>query len=138
MNPIGDQSLYCFDHSQHDCVPMRRPYLGLERSLRLARAWQRPTTSTEEHQTPSTLPQKSLTTGWLQKPQGWRQICFTPSRMTQEPNYHAIFTMLSGSSTTTTQTSHPSMGSGTHPSPRPWPRPSAWSKHGYRNHTSSS
>jgi hypothetical protein len=60
----------------------------------------------------SALSQKPLTTGWLPKPQDWPQICFTLSRMTQRPDYHALFTMLSAISTTTAQTSHPQDGLG--------------------------
>jgi hypothetical protein len=99
---------YCSDHSQHDCVPM--PRLGLWRSLRLARAWPHPIESIEEHPTSSTHPQKPLTTGWLQKPQGWCQVCFTPFRVTHGPNYHALFAMLIPISTTTAQTSRPQNG----------------------------
>jgi hypothetical protein len=112
VNPTGYDSDYCSDHSQHDCVPMRKPDLSLKRSLCLARAWHRPTSSTEEHLTPSALPQKPLTKGWLPKPQGWPQICFTLSRMTQRPDYHALFTVLSAISTTMAQTSHPQDGLG--------------------------
>jgi hypothetical protein len=57
------------------------------------------------------------------------------SRMTDELDYHVLFTMLSTISTTTTRHTYKCFiraphrtGSGTHPSPRAWPRFSNWSK----------
>jgi hypothetical protein len=111
-NPAGDHSDYYSDLSQHDCVPMRRLDLGRRRSPRLARAWPRLTASIKEHSTPSTLPQKPLTTGWLQKPQGWCQVLFTPFRMTHGSNYHVLFTMLIAISTIKAQMPRPRDGLG--------------------------
>jgi hypothetical protein len=60
----------------------------------------------------STLPQKSLTIGWLQKSQCWCQVCFTTSRMIHGMDYHALFTVMISISTTTAQTSRPQFGLG--------------------------
>jgi hypothetical protein len=85
-----------------------------------------------KRRTPDTvnLPPKTADDGWLQKSQGRCQVCFTPSHMAHRPNYHALFTMLVAISTTTAQTSRPQDGLEYAPSPWPWPRLSAWSKHG--------
>jgi hypothetical protein len=91
-------------------MPMHRPDLGLGRSLCLARAWPWPKASTEEHPTSSILPQRLLTMGWLQIPQGRCQVCFTPFRMTHGPDYQSLFTILIAISTTTTHMSHPRDG----------------------------
>jgi hypothetical protein len=70
------------------------------------------------------------------EPQGRCPICFSPSRMTDVLNYHALFTMLSAISTTTTRRTSEHLvcapyktGSSTHPSPRPHPWLSTRSKH---------
>jgi hypothetical protein len=116
VNPAGDHSDCCSNHSRHNCVPVRRPDLGLVlgRSLCLAQARPRPTTLTEKRTTPPTLPRMPLKTGWVQKLQGQCPICFPPSRMTDRPDYHALFTIPSAISTTTTR----------HTSKTSYPRPS--------------
>jgi hypothetical protein len=43
VNPTGDHSDYCSDHSLHGHVSRRKPDLSLGRNFRLARAWPQPT-----------------------------------------------------------------------------------------------
>jgi hypothetical protein len=52
-------------------------------------------------------PANTVEDGMTTEPQGQCPICFPPSRLTDEPDYHELFTMLSVVSTTATQTTHP-------------------------------
>jgi hypothetical protein len=135
-NPAGDHSDCYSNHSRYDCVSLSRPVLALGRNLCIARARPRPTAPTEKGTTPPTLSPSPLKMGWLQKSQDQCPICFLPSLMMHEPDYHSLFTMLSAISTTTTRYTYKCLirapdkdRLGYASEPRPRPRLSTRSKH---------